>query len=371
MIVESRPIVAQVVRRPDEVRCPGPRVEDVRRLLVCRDDRLGDVVLTLPAVRALRRTYPRAWIGLLVRPAVADLARIATDVDEVVVDPGTRPGLSRVLAGFRPDATAMIGRGFRTAWAAFRLGLPNRVGTGHRSYSGLFHRRVDEHRRRAGRHEVEYGLSFAHRLGADPGPAEFPLAIPDRIDEACGHWLDLHGVEPPFVVLHPGSGHSCPSWSVAHHVQLAALLVGQGTRVVFSVGPDDAEVESLLDREPSGIRRLPRFSGSIPALAAVLRRASAVAASSTGPVHLAAALEVPTLAFHAPWRSCGVERWGPYADNGWALVADAAGAARWGRRRRERLGAPLLDALSPGIAARCIERILEGRAPEIAGAGDA
>jgi ADP-heptose:LPS heptosyltransferase len=151
-------------------------------------------------------------------------------------------------------------------------------------------------------------------------------------------------------------------------VQLAALLAGQGARVLFSIGPDDHDVQDVLDREPSGIRRLPRFSGSIPALAAILRRASVVAASSTGPVHLAAALGVPTLAFHVPWRSCGVERWGPYADNGWALVADTAGAARWGRGRRERLGPRLLDALSPGLASRCIERMLEGDAPEVAAA---
>ena len=306
----------------------------------------------------------------MVRPPVADLARIAPDVDEVLIDPGTRAGLALALTAFRPDATVMVGRGFRTAWVAFRLGLPNRVGTGYRSFSGLFHRRVEEHRRRAGRHEVEYALSFAHRLGAAPGPVEFPLQVPPEIDAACGHWLDLHGVESPFVVLHPGSGGSCPSWSVGHHVQLAAVLAGQGTNVVFSVGPDDAMVHGLLDREPSGIRRLPRFSGSVPGLAAVLGRASVVAASSTGPVHLAAALGVPTLAFHVPWRSCGVERWGPYADNGWALVADAPGAGRWGRRRRERLGPRLLDALSPGLAARCVERLLEGQAPEIAADAD-
>lgn len=297
MLFETRPIVAQVARRPEEIRCPGPRIDDVRRLLVVRDDRLGDVVLTLPAIRALRRTYPRAWIGLMVRPAVADLARIADDVDEVLVDPGNRAGLARSLSEFRPDAVACVGRGFRMAWAAYRLGLPNRVGSGYRPYSWLFHRRVDEHRRRGGLHEVEYGLSFAHRLGAESCPAEFPLTVPDDIDAACGHWLELHAVRPPFIVLHPGSGGSCPTWSLGHHVQLAALLAGQGMNVVFSVGPEDGEVQELLDREPSGIRRLPRFTGSIAALAAVLQRASAVAASSTGPAHLAVAMGAPTLAF--------------------------------------------------------------------------
>ena len=61
--------VVQVVRRAREVRTPGTRFQDVKRLVVARTDRLGDLVLTLPAVAAIRRCYPEAELGLLVRPS--------------------------------------------------------------------------------------------------------------------------------------------------------------------------------------------------------------------------------------------------------------------------------------------------------------
>jgi len=368
VLLDVHPVLAQVDRQAEQVRCPGEPLSRARRVLVVREDRLGDVVLTLPAIRALRRTYPDAWFGLLVRPSLAGFAELCDDVDEVVVDPGTRASAERAMAEFRPDATVFVSREPRLALAARRARLPHRVGTGRRLYSWSFHRRVDERRRGGGRHEVEYGLSFAHRLGASPAPAEFPVTVPDAVHEATAHWLALHGVPDRFVVLHPGSGGSCPAWPVAHHVQLAAMLSGQGVGVVFSIGPADVDVHATLDAEPRTIRRIPRLSGSVATLAALAQRAAAVVASSTGPIHLATALGTPALAFHAPWDSCGIERWGPYGERGWALVADAREARRWPRSRRREHGPSLMAALSPSIALRCVEALLDDRTPSIASA---
>jgi ADP-heptose:LPS heptosyltransferase len=363
VIVETRPTLAQVVRRPEVVRSPGERIPDVRRILVVRDDRLGDVVLTVPAVRALRRTYPTAWIGLLTQPSAAGIVDLTADIDEILVDRGRARDIEQAAAEFRPDATVCISRSLGAAWSAFRLHLPNRVGTGRRGYSWMFHRRVGDRRRSGTGHEVEYALSFAHRLGAEPGPAEFALAVPPGFDESCAHWLDLQGVRDPFVVLHPGSGGSCPAWPVSHQVQLAALLEGQGCSVVFSLGPQDGEVYRALDDEARSIRRLPRFRGSVAALGALLARAKVVVGSSTGPVHLAAALGTRTLAFHVPWKSCGVERWGPYSEHGWALVAELPEARHWSQRQKRRLGHRLLDGISPSVALECVEALVEERTP--------
>lgn len=371
MVADVQPVLAQVDRRPEEVRCPGDRIEGLRRILVIRNDRLGDVVLTLPAIRAIRHAYPRAWIGLLVRRPVAAFASLATDVDELLVDREDRGGLEPLLASFRPDATVCVARNYRVARATHRLRLPHRVGTGRRPYSFLFHRRVEEPRRTGGRHEVEYALSFAHRVGADPGPAEFPLAIPENVVEACEHWLEMHGVDAPYVVLHPGSGGSCPSWPVEHHVQLAAVLAGRGVPVLFSVGPDEDEVHAALDDQPRAIRLLPRLSHSAHGLAGLLRRAAVVVASSTGPAHLAAALGTPTISLHAPWKSCGVTRWGPYAERGWALVADGDGAARWSRRRRRQHGSRLMEGLTPSVLVKVVGDLLDGREPSLERPADA
>ena len=105
------------------------------------------------------------------------------------------------------------------------------------------------------------------------------------------------------------------------------------------------------------------FTGDPPSLAAFLRSAALVVGNGTGAVHLAAALGTPVLMLHAPWRTCGPERWGPYAANGWALVADAPGADRWSPRERARLGPELMATISPAAALSSVLAMLEGGAP--------
>ena len=350
----------QVVRRAEEVRTPGPAWSDVRRLVVVRDDRLGDLLLSLPAVAALREAYPDARLGLMVASGAADLARLVPDVDEVLVSAASGPERQACLAAFRADLVVCIARGAAGAWAAWRSGVHHRVGVGRRIFSPLFERRVDERRRGGQRHEVEYALSFAHRAGAAPAAARFPLRLPE--DDG----LDGTGGAPDgrFVVLHPGSGGSCPRWPVPHYLRLASLLQAEGVPVVLSLGPADDDVAAAATADDAA-RRAPRFRGALPGLAGLLSRAAVVVSNSTGPLHLAAALGTATLAFHAPWPTCGVSRWGPYAENGWGLVADHPGAERWSRRERAARAEALMAGIAPGVVLSCVTQLLDGRAPRL------
>ncbi len=354
----SRTRLVRVERRPEEVRTPGPRWEGVRRILVVRNDRLGDLVATLPAVAALRDTYRGAWIGLLVRPYMAPLARLATDADEVVEDaPDPSVTMTRIGA-FAPDAVVVPAPGARVPWLAWRLGVAHRLGTGRRWYSGLFDLRVDEHRRSGARHEVEYALGYAHRAGAPGGPARFGLAVPADAKESLSGWLEAQRVAAPWVAIHAGAGGSGPTWPVGHFVRLATLLRGEGCTVVFTLGPADGAVDEALDAAPAEVRRLPRLRESLPMLAATLQGAALVVANSTGPMHLAAALGAPVLSFHAPWPSNGVRRWGPYSEKGWALVADLDEARTWTKRERIRRAEALMSSISPAAALGCSLGIL-------------
>jgi ADP-heptose:LPS heptosyltransferase len=363
------PRLEQVVRKDEEVRTPGARFEDVRRMIVVRHDRFGDLVLSLPAVDALRRTYPEARLALMVRPDLAPLARMVEGVDDVLGAHADRAELRREIEDYRADLIVCISRGAGISRVAARARVKRRVGTGYRIYSPFFTRTVNERRRSGRRHELEYALSFAHRVGAEPRPASFPL----RLDEAArGHlagWLSSAGVREPFVLLHPGSGGSCPRWPVRRFIELADRLLTAGRRVVFSIGPEDTSCEEVLDAARSRVRDLPRYSEGIERLPALLEAAAVVVSNSTGPLHLAAALGTPTLGVYAPWSTCGVVRWGPYAANGWALTADCTEAEHWSREERRQLGEQLLAAVPPRAVAECTQHLLAGRAPEIRNAG--
>jgi len=359
------PRLIQVDRRSVEVRTPGDLLHGIDRLAVVRNDRLGDLVLSLPAVSALHRAYPHACLALVVRPDLVPLARMFACVDEVIEAPTDARGLRSMFEGLDVDLMVCISRDAAVARAAAGARVPNRVGTGYRLYSPLFTRSVGERRRAGERHEVEYALSFAHRSGAPAEEATFPIEVPPGNGNRVGDWLRSHRVVDPFVVLHPGTGGSCPGWPAGHYTELAALLEAGGARVVISIGPADSAIAEALDRTGGIPGSLPRFTGGLADLTVLLSRANLVISNSTGPLHLATALGTPTLGFFAPWPTCGAVRWGPYAANGWALQADSSGVTRWSRARRARSAQALMAGISPEVVVRCVQDLTRGRAPRI------
>jgi len=338
----------------------------VRRIVVSRVDPLGPLVLALPAVAAIRESYPDAWLGLLVQPTTAPLARLVEGVDQVLEMPVASDRLASELREFRADLLVSMSPGGVVPWAATTARIPHRVGSSRRVFSPLFERRADL-RPQGGRelHETEQALALAHRAGARGSAARFPIVLPEGAAALCREWLEEHRLSAPFVVLRSECCGGCPSWPAGHFIRLATLLAAEGCRVAFSVGPGDQATSSALDAADTKVRRMPRFTGDLPTLAAFVRSAALVVGNSTGAVHLASALGAPTLVLHAPWRSCGPSRWGPYAANGWSLVADAPGADRFSAKERARGGADLMGTISPAAVLSCALAILEGREPRI------
>jgi len=358
----SLPRLVQVVPRPDRG-LVGPAPAEVRRVLVVPPPRLGDLVLALPALAALRHAYPRAWLAVVATPLSAPLARLSPAVDQVLVHADGFSDSEALLRTFRPTVLLAQAPTLAMAWAARRGRVPLSVGPGDHAFSRLFTRRVAARAVR-GLHQVEEGLAYAHLAGVRPGPAAFPLQVPAEIDAGLAHWRAAHQVPERYVVLHAGHGGSSPAWPLLHFLRLAALLDAEGLPVVLSIGPADRAVWNALDRAELPIRRLPRLAAELPVLAALLRSAAVLIGNTSGPVHLAAALGTATLAFHPPGPLYGPERCGPYARNGWALVADADRGHVWHRRSR-RAATSLLEGISPAAALACVLDLAEGREPRL------
>ena len=137
------------------------------RILVVRTDCIGDVVLSLPVVTALRRAYPGAYLAMLVHPGIRGIVEHHPDLDGVLWDGAGETGFRgffRLLGEIRRgkfDVALLLHPTLRLAVVLALAGIPVRVGTGYRFYAFLFNRRVWEHRKDSRRHEVEYNLSLA------------------------------------------------------------------------------------------------------------------------------------------------------------------------------------------------------------------
>lgn len=304
-----------------------------RRILVVKLADLGDLLTTSPALRALRLSFPRTRIDLLATPGSAGLLHGSDLVDRLIPfdkfafdrprdAPAALPAglaLGRRLRGARYEALVLLHH-LTTAWGtakyaalALASGAPIRAGLDNGRGRFLTHHAVD--RGFGERHEVDYWLAVVGTLGATNPAPKLEVTIPPAAEAAAAaRWAALGLGDGPTALLHPGSGAFSPArrWPAERYAALADRLAGDlGLRVGVLAGPAPGEPE-LARRLIRAMRRPAALVEGVPTpqeLAALLRRASLFVGNDGGVMHLAAAVETPSVAIFGPTNH---RAWGPY-----------------------------------------------------------
>ncbi|MFN0158069.1 MAG: glycosyltransferase family 9 protein [Bacteroidota bacterium] len=295
----------------------------IKRILLVRTDRLGDVILTLPMLPVIRKCFPNAYLAMLLRRYTGEIIEGNPYVDELLwYDNGTEltpfDDMSRTIRSKQFDAAIVVYPTLRLAWLMFRAGIPLRVGTGYRYYSILFNRRVYEHRKDAQRHELEYNLNLLKTFDcAATEKPEFFIDIKSSTQARVESILTEAGVNlsREIVIIHPGSGGSAREWSPENFGKLAAMLAREQHAQVFVTGTvaESAQIGRVVEASGGAARSLAgKFS--LKELAALARMAHLFIANSTGPIHLAAAVGVPVIGLYPQHTPMSARRWGPYTD---------------------------------------------------------
>jgi ADP-heptose:LPS heptosyltransferase len=293
----------------------GPPIDwaALRRILVVRPDNLGDVVLSGPALRALRRAAPRARLDLLAAPAGAAVAPLLPEVGEVLVasvswqqlDPAAVPAeedlalLDRIRAG-RYDAAVLLTSFTQSPWPAAQLcrlaGVPVRVGTSKEfGGAGLTHwvpSPPDE------LHQVDRALRVLARVGVPPVDGRLRLAVPDAAHATARRVLAEHGVTGPYAVLLPGASCSSRRYPVDRFAEVAGLLAAAGLPVLVGGTAAESEPVGRVARNRPGVLAA-AGELDVPALAAALAGARVVVCNNSGGAHLADAVGVPAVVLFA------------------------------------------------------------------------
>jgi len=299
-------------------------------VLVVRTDRIGDVVLTLPMILVLRESFPGSRISMLLRSYTVGLAEGFAGLDNILTydTSGEQKGFFAILAELRAqrfDLAVISHPTFRIAVLMYCAGVPVRLGSGYRWYSFLFNRKVFEHRKTAEKHEAEYNISLLQVIGlASPEVPRIALPIPESSKSVAASEIRRLGMRPSekFVLLHPGSGGSARDWSAENFGELARELARVGFRVVVTGSADEAGlVETVLTRS-GGAALSSAGQISLKDLAAFIGAAQLFVSNSTGPLHIAAAVGTPVIAFYPPIRECSARRWGPLTDHKIVFTAD-------------------------------------------------
>jgi heptosyltransferase-2 len=295
----------------------------VHDILVLRPDGVGDVVMTGPFLRELRRARPHARITLIVAPRALNLVQRCPHVDRVltvqippptaVVDTWWRP-LARRTAAFSLARRDLWPRSYDLAvvprWGvdhheasvlAYLSGATHRVGYSehvsadkerrNRGYDRFFSQVVDD---RSVKHEVERNLALLSLLRVEPSNDKLETWVSEEDEDFADEILASLGNEP-YVAVGPGAGSPNRRWPIERFVELGRSLTDQGARLVAVGGPGEEALGDELQRRVGG--KVVNLIGktTLRQSAAVLKRCLLFCGNDTGPMHLAAAAGIPVV----------------------------------------------------------------------------
>lgn len=273
---------------------------------------LGDVVMGLPLVNALKDHAPSRHITWVVEPMPSGLLRHHPSVDDVVVY-RKKEGvagvleLRRALAQRRFDLTLNLNIYFKSLWPTLFSAAPRRVGFGRdRARDGVWLAANHHLPPRPRRHTLDMFLEFAADLGIPDPPIDFRLALtPEERREQEEFFAPLRG--RPVVALVPASANAKKDWLPERYAEVVdALEHDLGFRTMLVGGPGERETaiaREIVERSSAdpvwalgdGVRRLLWLLGG----------SDLVIAPDTGPIHIARALDVPVVGLYGhtnPWR---------------------------------------------------------------------
>jgi heptosyltransferase-1 len=281
-----------------------------RKVLLIRLRRIGDIILTTPAVRALRTALPRAELVYVVEEPYRKLVEGNPDIDRIVAVPkgaARREFLALACAlrkeGF--DAVIDFHGGPRASLLALLSGAKVKAGYAVK-YRGLFYDvRVPRAPEQGRIHSVENHVNLVRALGVEVG--EIPGLVLPRGQAPI---LDLQGCGP-YIVLHIGAGNRFRYWGTDNLVRLVRLLgEAEGTRVALIGGAEDKAAEAeILGRVPGTLSYVGALD--LAGTAELIRQATVFVGPDSGPMHIAAAVGTPVVAWFGPTLPANFAPWKP------------------------------------------------------------
>ncbi len=304
----------------------------LRKILLVRNDRLGDLVLSLPGFQAVRRQWHRAHVTALVSRYAAPLLATTRYVDELILDdPAESPReLGRRLRPLGFDAVLVFNSNTRNCLAAWHAGIRRRVCWAYKPAGFLLgNYRLMLHRTHPPVHESEFALSFVRLLGGAAVMANLSpqLAVDARAHQRVAIRIRRElGAAGPLFGVHPGNGNSAYNWPTAHYVELINRLARHGRVMVTGSQAERPLLETIRQRlaRTTESRVALYCDLALEELVAAVAAQTVLTASSTGPMHIAGILGTPVVGLFSPHPVHAPEKWAPLGSGHTLLVAPLA-----------------------------------------------
>ncbi len=307
----------------------------MKRILVVRNDNVGDVLCCTPAIRALRQAFPKAYIAGLVVRYSQDAILGNPDLDEVFIYEKAkhRPDRNRFLSLYQQLLVERklkkkhfdLAIGMRSAfswseaWLVYFSGAPMRLGYAPEKkkdcpFAFFYNLRVPP---LPDQHEVGKGLNLLEAIGVRPGETHLRVAIPEEERNKVGDFFKKNEMDPRKLIgFHLSSRVPANRWSLENFASLAARLIAQdGQIVVLTWGPGDESLAEEVRRQTGqGVFLFP--TPNFKSLGALQERCRVFLSSDGGPMHFATAVGTPTIGLFG---KTDPGMWGPWGKGNVAL----------------------------------------------------
>lgn len=291
-------------------------MHDLKKIIISRTDNIGDVVLTLPLAGYLKKALPGIQIYFIGKAYTAPVIISCGFVDvflereEVLRSP-------EMLGDIGANAIIHVFPDRQIARAAYKAGIPLRIGTSHRMHHWLYcNRLVSLSRKNSALHEAMLNfellkpLQLLEPFSLKQMPEWYGMTRLETLQEDKAALISGSKIS---VILHPKSKGSAREWPLENYAKLMRML--PETRYDFFITGTLAEGEAIRALQPDLFHQsnIHDMTGrlSLGQLIAFIQACDVLVACSTGPLHLAAALGKLAIGIYPPMRPIHPGRWAP------------------------------------------------------------
>lgn len=293
-------------------------MEAPKHILISRPDAIGDMMLTLPLAGVIKQQWPQTQVTVLGRNYTRDVVACCTHVDRFLSLDDWQGGLEQITQALKELNIDVVVHALphkTVVAAAHKAGIPMRIGTGRRLHSilKLSHPHFYS-RKKSDLHESQLNLRLLSslKLKSEATLEELAAQVGFKTQSAAPHWAtELIDPTKKSVILHPLSSGSAFDWPLEQWVDLCHQLDPKRFQVfVTGTASEGEKIQAQVDRWPAiaqdltGRFTLSEFIGFIASV-------DALVACSTGPLHLAAALEREAIGLYPTLRPMHAGRWAP------------------------------------------------------------
>jgi predicted lipopolysaccharide heptosyltransferase III len=277
-------------------------------ILLIQLKRIGDLILTTPAIAAVRQKFPDARVTLVISAQCKALAPAITEVNELLIMPRGFAGLRTIAAitGRKFEYCVDFARNDRSAIlvlfsrakkriVSFRIKVRSKFRT-------RFYNEFVQHRMRD-MHTIDYHLALLEPLGISNASTNIQLALPDTAEENAKRLLESANVRRPFIIFHPGSARAEKFWNAQRWAEVMNhTREGHDVDLVLTGGASVMERTHVDDIKSKLRSDVVDLSGKtdLLTLAAVIARARLLVTVDSAPMHLAAAGGTPQVILFGP-----------------------------------------------------------------------